>query len=189
MTRSAVNITQRTGKTAFILRTIFDFIADNPKLLREVQQHCIDQGKVVDADIRLEYVKSLTREMETRGLMTKTRAGRNFVLSLTTQGQEFVSDYQQSGNRWGVDISDKPFLNEEELDESNKFFNQLFNQPVRFKQSTRDEKPMQHRAFWSVYKSGDVDFLSIPASARVARSKSDPNRYIIQVTEQSERGE
>jgi hypothetical protein len=178
-------IISKTGQGAFILRTLFDLLATGGSSLREAQEHVIEAGRELDTEIRLQYIKTLTQMMEKQGLMVKGRNGRKYTLKLTEAGEQFVEKYHEEGSRWGVDIREEPFKTEAEVEESIRLHRQMASKPHLFSKDNYEEDGERFRLFWKAYKAGEMNFIGVPAGARLLRSKANPQKWVITMPEEN----
>lgn len=180
-----LSLTKKTGKGAFIIRTIFNELADNngKAALRTCQQTAVDEAKAHGDTVSLEYVKNLIREVQMLGYWEKSHQGRKWFLSLTDQGEQFIDQLIDGGSRWGEDIRFDEPLTEQELSERAKMYREFETRPHRFRKMDPNSKE-KFQFFWTLYKTGKLDVLAIPNNAKVKRT-ADPAKFIITIPEEN----
>jgi DNA-binding MarR family transcriptional regulator len=172
------NITGRTGKGAFAIRSMLDFMPDEAGQLvhlRDVQSAALDGARNLEGDISLQYVKNLIKELEQRGIWKKKQQGRKWFLSLTPDGvdlKEFINKLS-----WGLELQSA--LTAEDDHEKELAWDKWVRNYNIVRGSDERER-IENSELWRLHKVGMVNFLTYNPNTKIAKQHpKHPDIWII----------
>jgi len=161
------NITGRTGKGAFAIRSMIDFMPDEagtPVHLRDVQSAVLEGARKLDGDVSLQYVKNIIKELEQRGVWRKKQQGRKWFLALTSDGVELKEFIEQLS--WGLEL-ESVFTAEDSHERE-----LAWDKWVRHCNIVRgsDERGrIENSELWRLHKVGMVNFMTYNPNTMIAK--------------------
>lgn len=169
-------ITGRTGKGAFAIRTMMDFVETSKKNhLREVQQYVLDTFADSNDKISLQYIKNLIKELEQRHIWKKSTAGRKWFLTITDHGSDFKEFLQNTD--WGSSI-DTSLTPEDEQEKHHLFLKWI--EGCHVLRSVDEREAMDNAELRRLHKIGMLNYLTYnPHTMSALEHPKHPGVWII----------
>lgn len=170
---TTLNLETQTDGRAVFFRSLLEQLEDGfLKPLRstteKAQQAVIDSGGTCSVS----YIRSLRMELSRAGYVETRKQGKAWMIGATLKGQD--AWFTAKDKVWGQSVERRrESLNPEML-------NDLLTSVVRL--CPNDEKAKRIKVF-ELWRSDEVKLYVVPSNARVARLKSDPHRYIVQLSD------
>lgn len=159
------SITGRTGKGAFAVRTMMDFmLTDKDIPLRDVQQHVLDVFVNAKDTISLQYVKNLIKELEQRHIWKKSSSGRKWFLALTDRGCEFKEFLEQT--EWG--LTPNTILTPEDQELKHELFMKWITS-CHIVRSTDEREPLDNSELHRLHKVGMLNYVTYNPNTMIAK--------------------
>lgn len=167
---------QTEGRGVFIRHLLEQLDDGFEKPLRDATEKARNAVIEAGGTCSVGYVKSMRVELGRAGYVKTRKKGKSWVIGMTLWGQD---EWTIAKNLdWGHTIGHVEKDNENKV-KADEMTDKLSSSVVRVKPT--DDRPSRMKAF-ELWRDGLVKMYMVPSDARVGRTKNDPNRVVIQLS-------
>lgn len=176
------NLTTKTGKAAVFIRGFLTYMTEQPVghaiSFRQSQQAGLDLVQSLGEDISVPYISNLSRVLVDRGIVSKQRVGRKFVV-VRSDKFDLMCDFLEEHETWGTTIEAEDDVHT--IEARSIVLNHIeYNGSLRLKSANRIPRKAW-QVVWDKFQAGELDLIFIePTSSAFSLALGDHKHKLIE---------